>query len=531
MRDGYIAVLNVGKATSQLTLWSPDKELVERRMHQNLHAAGNGYPALDVRGIDFWLSRTLAAFARLGNISAIVPVGHGAAACIVQEDGTFLPSIDYEAEPPAEICERYAACRDPFALTGSPALPGGLNLGRQLMWLETVAPEKMKRGRIVTWPQFWAWRLSGVAATEVTSLGCHTDLWLPRHGRYSPMAEKKGWAERLAPLRRASDVLGPVSAEVRARTNLLADCAVYCGMHDSNAALWATCGHREIVERDTTVLSTGTWFIAMRFPPSRFPAVTTSMPEGRDCLINVDVAGRPVPSARFMGGGELELIESACGARVDIRANQDVMLNIALELMRDGVLVLPSFQKGVGPFPGMAGRWVKRPDDQVGRRVAASLYLALMTNTSLDLIGSTDAVVIEGHFAEDPVFTRFLAALRPGETVYLSGADNSLPHGALRLVDPDRSPQGSLTRVEPLVCDAHRYAEQWLRLIENGPENKSSVPSRKPVPLIRRWSGALWERFSGRLLSDGIGQHFGTSRDRGMAPFRRHSDRLKKEQF
>ncbi len=30
------------------------------------------------------------------------------------------------------------------------------------------------------YPQFWAWRLSGVMASEVTSLGCHSDLWLPQ---------------------------------------------------------------------------------------------------------------------------------------------------------------------------------------------------------------------------------------------------------------------------------------------------------------------------------------------------------------
>jgi L-fuculokinase len=29
------------------------------------------------------------------------------------------------------------------------------------------------------YPQYWAWRLCGAAASEATSLGCHTDLWHP----------------------------------------------------------------------------------------------------------------------------------------------------------------------------------------------------------------------------------------------------------------------------------------------------------------------------------------------------------------
>jgi hypothetical protein len=31
----------------------------------------------------------------------------------------------------------------------------------------------------------------------------------------------------------------------------------------------------------------------------------TSLPEARDCLINVDVSGTPIPSSRFMGGREV----------------------------------------------------------------------------------------------------------------------------------------------------------------------------------------------------------------------------------
>ena len=66
--------------------------------------------------------------------------------------------------------------------------------------------------------------------------------------------------------------------------------------------------HREIESHDATVLSTGTWFIAMRSPMQTDAARFTTLAERRDCLVNVDVAGAPVPSSRFMGGREIEML-------------------------------------------------------------------------------------------------------------------------------------------------------------------------------------------------------------------------------
>src|SRR5262249_36264183 len=153
-------------------------------------------------------------------------------------------------------------------LTGSPCLPAGLNLGAQLYWLDGLDPDRTRAGRIVTWPQFWSWRLSGVASTEISSLGTHTDLWCPASACASPLAKRQGWAERLAPLRHASAVQGPVTPEWRDRCGLPASCAVLCGVHDSNAALLAARLYDEM--QDVTVLSTGTWFVAMRSSRAAF---------------------------------------------------------------------------------------------------------------------------------------------------------------------------------------------------------------------------------------------------------------------
>jgi sugar (pentulose or hexulose) kinase len=467
VRRGFIIVLDVGKSLSKLTLWSPGRHMVSRRVRVNLSRTTDDFLYLDTPGITAWLEEVLAEFARMGDIAAIIPVGHGAAACLVDDMRISLPPLDYEARLPADLSDGYRAARDPFDLTGSPSLPGGLNLGAQLFWLENTEPSRARQARILTWPQYWAWLLCGIAATEVTSLGCHSDLWMPRTAEPSPLAVSRGWAGRLAPRRQAGDILGPVSDVWRNRCSLPKDCVVLCGVHDSNAALLAARQYPEIAGGACTMLSTGTWFIAMRRLAHDATLDFTSLTEDRDCLVNVDAFGTLVPSARFMGGREAEILED--GPAIDARSSEEDLLRITTKMTSAHVFALPAFQNGVGAFPRSRGGWTARPRNQMERRAVTSLYLALMADTSLNLIGSQERLVIEGRFAADTVFARALAALRPNQTIYRSQIIDNVPLGALQLVDDRLPPQSALTQVAPLDSDLSGYAAQWRAMANERP--------------------------------------------------------------
>lgn len=466
MSERSVVVLDVGKTLAKATLWSSSRQMLQRRSRPNERIIEDGRPALDYAGIERWLAETLADFAREADIATIVPVAHGASACIVRGDALAVPPLDYEAELPPDVRDGYCAIRDSFANTGSPRLPAGLNLGAQLFWLQRARPTEFARGRILTWPQYWAWRLCGVESVEVTSLGCHTDLWCPATNRPSAMAAAQGWAARFASLRKASDVLGKITAAWRDRTGLPGNCKVLCGIHDSNAALLASRLHPEIENRECTVLSTGTWFIAMRSLASA--ADSPTLHEERDCLFNVDVAGNPVPSSRFMGGRETELLEENHGPPLDVVSHGAELLSRAEQMVEDGVFALPAFEKGVGPYPKAVGRWIKRPEDRISRRAVAGLYLALMADSALSLIGARERIVIEGRFAADPVFTRALRSLRHGDSIYLSQAQDSLGLGALALLDGAIPQAAQLTAVEPLDFDLNDYANRWREMAEQG---------------------------------------------------------------
>ena len=62
----------------------------------------------------------------------------------------------------------YRAQRDAFGMTGSPALPDGLNFGSQLWWMERLAPEAMANLLRITRDNEVLTQAVFVAATAVT---------------------------------------------------------------------------------------------------------------------------------------------------------------------------------------------------------------------------------------------------------------------------------------------------------------------------------------------------------------------------
>jgi len=461
-------VLDVGKTLTKASLWSPTGVLLERRSRVNARPDAGAYLTLDAAGIENWLATTLRDFSRMQRIGHIIPVGHGAAAAFIREGKLHAPPLDYEHPIPAAIHLEYDEHREPFLLTGSPALAAGLNLGAQLHFLERTQPQ-IWRGEptVLPWPQYWSWRLSGRAVSEVTSLGCHTDLWYPVAVGYSRNALNRGWAARFAPFARADAVVGPISAEWTERCGLPVDVNVLCGLHDSNAALLTARAAASLARgpsgrggSDMTVLSTGTWFVALRTPGKMPFTGLANLPPDRDCLVNVDLNGDPVPSARFMGGREIEiLMGGAEGQPVEI--TDDEGQAAAAAVIANGAMVLPTFAAGAGPYGPCNGRWLSMPTDPLQRWAAVCLYAALLADTALDLIGSKDCLIIEGRFSACTLFVAALAALRPGMAVYAAPSSIDVSLGALTLLRTALPPGSTLTAVRPLKVGLNDYRERW----------------------------------------------------------------------
>jgi sugar (pentulose or hexulose) kinase len=398
-----------------------------------------------------WLTEALARYGA-HPVRAIVPVSHGAAVAGVRGGKLAFAPMDYDWDIPKSALAGYQNGRDPFSITGSPALPAGLNFGSQLHYLETLG--SIADATLMPYAQYWAWLLSGVTASEVSSLGCHSDLWEPAKADFSPMAKRRGWAAQFAPLARAGDAIGTLRPELAAQTGLSPDVHIYAGLHDSNAALHAARAFPELTGDEATVLSTGTWFIAMR---SGTRAAIAEMPQTRDCLVNVDIHAQPVPSARYMGGRELEML----GVQIDRAGTAGVA-----GVLQSGAMLLPCQVPDCGPFPDAKPRWIKEPADPAQRSAAIALYAALMADAAINLIGARQKLLIEGRFARCEIFVRALASLRPATTIFTASSEADVSFGALRLALPDISPMGNLSRVDPLVGDLAAYKSTWYAMME-----------------------------------------------------------------
>lgn len=321
--DVVCAVLDVGKTNTKAGLVNARGEIVRLESRRTPGRLRDGLAAFDVDEIFEWFCDRLASFAGDFAIDRIIPVAHGAAAAMLDQDGRLVfPVNDYENPIPGPIDTAYMQARPDFSETGSPALPLGLNLGRQLFWASRSDPECFARVRhILPYAQYWAFRLSGQLASEASSLGCHTDMWRPDENAPSSLCVREGWAAKIPPLAKAWETVGMLRPEIAQRTGLSASCAVHAGVHDTNAALFSTIAGGGA----SAVLSTGTWFIAMNPGGS-----VAGLDPARDCLANIDVLGRPTPCARFMGGRENEAISAGAAAPDDIdEAIDTIVRNIS----------------------------------------------------------------------------------------------------------------------------------------------------------------------------------------------------------
>jgi len=448
----YVGVIDIGKTNAKCAIVDIDRfEEVAVLTTPNRVLDGAPYRHFDIEGIWAFLTSAIAKLNAEYRLSALSITTHGACAALVADDGGLaLPVLDYESDAPDRFAADYDAARPDFAASYSPRLPGGLNLGAQLYYQAQAFPKAFAKTKwILTYPQYWAWRLTDVAASELTSIGCHTDLWDFGANDFSALAKDNGWTAQFPPIRKASDVLGPVRENLIGALGLDAGIPVYCGIHDSNASLVPHILGRE---GSFSVVSTGTWVISCT-PNGALKGLD---PE-RDSLANIDAFGRPVPSARFMGGREFSSLITQKNPSADGASMARVL--------DEAIMLLPSVQQGSGPFPNRKARWSQPADSlpQAELYCTVSFYLAMMSSVALSMTGGCDDIVVEGPFASNLPYCRMLASATGRPVIGTKAATGTSIGAALltRIEQPLETIEGASQRHLPEPGMA-LYAKRWL---------------------------------------------------------------------
>ena len=480
MRDGDLtAVLDVGKTRVKLLLVDAAGALVASRERANQSVAakvdGTPYLALDTEDIASWLREAIVSLGPLRNaLHRFIVATHGAALAALRGDALALPIPDYEFEGFDAHAALRAEATAAFGASLSPDLPLGLNVATQLSWLQQHHGDALAAAdTLLPYPQFWAHWLCGRAASEVSSLGCHTHLWEPQQGQFSALARRHGWAAKFATMRRAWEVLGPIRPELATALGLPAGVRVHVGVHDTNACL---AGYLRSWPR-MTMVSSGTWIMAMA--PG---APLRVLDPARDLQGMVSVRNEVVATARFMGGRELLAL---CGGADPALANLDVMD----DLVRRGVMALPAWSLQGGPFMGRTGEIV----DHTGtiaqsslapaeRATLAALYVAQVTAWMIEHLGATAPVVLDGPIARNAVICGVLAALLPPHAVQVNVDElEGTARGAWVLARWTGT-QGWTPRTEAAVAHPGRelrgYQQRWVARLTT--PASSRIPSCAP---------------------------------------------------
>jgi sugar (pentulose or hexulose) kinase len=137
-------------------------------------------------------------------------------------------------------------------------------------------------------PQYLSYLLTGKAFSDITSIGCHTNLWNFAQQHYHEWVYREGIIDKLAPI--------VSSTSVQPRDGII----VGVGLHDSSASMIP---YLESFREPFVLISTGTWCITMN-PFNDEPLTVAELQQ--DCLCYMSYLGRPVKAARLFAGHDHE---------------------------------------------------------------------------------------------------------------------------------------------------------------------------------------------------------------------------------
>lgn len=293
-----IAIYDVGKTNKKLILFDEHYRVIfEENLQIPETKDEDGFPCEDVTGLTKWIKNS---FAQLQNdprfeIKAVNFSGYGASFVYLDENKNVIPPLyNYlKPYPPAlqkKFYNTYGGESRFSKITASPVL-GNLNSGMQLYRLKHEKPELFRQIRYALHlPQYLSFILCSALQSDITSIGCHTNLWNFQQNTYHEWVTMEGVMDKLVPIERSNTVVGNINNEIPSGT----------GMHDSSAALipYLTSFNEPFI-----LLSTGTWCISL----NPFNHSLLSDYELReDCLCYLSYEGRPVKASRIFAGYEHE---------------------------------------------------------------------------------------------------------------------------------------------------------------------------------------------------------------------------------
>lgn len=415
-----IAVFDVGKTNKKLFLFDEQYKIVFERSARFLETVDeDGDPCENLESLRLSIFDSLREVFKnpAFEVKSINFATYGASFVYIDEDGKPLaPLYNYLKEYPESLKEQfynaYGGTEEFSNRTASPVL-GSLNSGMQLFRIKYEKPELFEKIKYALHlPQYLSYLISGEAYSDITSIGCHTNLWDFTNNEYHEWVIKEGIIDKLAPIV-SSDSVIPAAFPGN-------NYAVGPGFHDSSAALvpYLVNFHEPFV-----LLSTGTWCISLN--PFNSTPLTQEELEN-DCLCYLQYEGKPVKASRLFAGYEHEVQVKRIAAHfgTDVIAYRSVAFDSKLieqiRLMNKGTVYTDEVKKGLKESPFAKRDLSAYPTDIMAyHQLILDLVNQQYISTSRVLKGTeVKRIFVDGGFSKNSIFMNLLATAFPELEVF-----------------------------------------------------------------------------------------------------------------
>ena len=434
-----IAIFDVGKTNKKVLLFDEQYKLVFEESKKFIEITDeDGFPCEDVVALTEWIKKLFDAVTKdeRFDIKAVNFSAYGASFVYVDKEGKVIaPLYNYLKPYPPGLQKKfyndYGGESVIAKQTASPVL-GNLNSGMQLYRLKYEKPELFKNIAFAFHlPQYLSYILSNCPATDITSVGCHTNLWNFNEHTYHQWVIKENMQKCFAPLL-------PCSAYTTFNYNSQNYISGF-GLHDSSAALIP---YLSSFNEPFILLSTGTWCISLN--PFNH-SMLTDYELHQDCLCYLSYEGKPIKASRLFAGYEHEQQVKKLAEHFEKPENYYTSVLCDTEILNRLKYNKPgndvksdnresNFQyRNLNDFPTY---------EEAYHQLIIDIIVQQIRSTNLVLTGSpVKRIFVDGGFSKNPIYMYLLAEAFPQIEVYAASVAQASALGAALAIQQHWNPK------------------------------------------------------------------------------------------
>lgn len=410
MKQPVIAIFDIGKTNKKLFLFNQQYEIVwEKSAQFDETTDEDGDPCEDVEKLSNWIK---SAWQEVQNLPDFEPKavnfsGYGASFVSINSEGkSATPLYNYLKPYPESLHKQFYGNyggEEVFATqTASPIL-GSLNSAMILYRLKYEKPAVFEQIKYsLHLPQYLSFLLSEKCASDITSVGCHTNLWNFTTQTYHEWVDKEGIGVKLAPIQSQEP-------------HRVGEHLIGIGLHDSSAALIP---YLASFQEPFVLISTGTWCISM----NPFNAIPLTFEELQyDCLCFLTYQGKPVKSSRLFAGYEHEQEIKLLAERFGVANDYYKTVAFNSDLIENG-----NGRTHDGRTHGFAPTY-----ESEYHQLMLSLVNKQVISTALVLRDApVSRIFVDGGFGKNPIYMNLLAKAFPEKEVFAASVAQASALGA-----------------------------------------------------------------------------------------------------